>query len=123
MRKIVGIFSLILLLSCSNKEKADLLVYNAVIYTVDKAFSTTEAMAISGGKIIATGKSEELKKRYEATETIDAKGQFIYPGLIDAHAHFYRYGLDLQNADLTGTSSWDQIIEKLKIFAAAHPGS
>ncbi|HET6995348.1 MAG TPA: amidohydrolase, partial [Chitinophagaceae bacterium] len=49
-----------LLLSCSQKEEVDLLVYNATIYTVDSSFSTVEAMALRDGKIVATGKSNEL---------------------------------------------------------------
>jgi predicted amidohydrolase YtcJ len=121
MRKLSCICFLVVLFSCNNKQKADLLIYNATVYTVDSAFSVAEAIVISGGKILATGKSEELKQQYNATEQIDAKGRFIYPGLIDAHAHFYRYGLSLQTADLTGTTSWNEIIEKIKAFAAAHP--
>jgi hypothetical protein len=120
MRKICCIASLVVLLSCKAKEKADLIVYNATIYTVDTGFSTSEAMVITGSRIVATGKSDDLLKQYDATSTLDAKGKFIYPGLIDAHAHFYNYGLSLQTADLTGTTSWEDIIEKLKAFAATH---
>jgi predicted amidohydrolase YtcJ len=105
------------LLSCNSKEKANLLVYNATIYTVDSAFSTAQAMVIQNGKIIATGTNEEINNSYEATEKVDAQGKFIYPGLIDAHTHFYRYGLGLQTADLVGTKSWDEIVEKLISFA------
>lgn len=40
------------------------------------------------------------------------------PGLIDAHAHFLSYGLGLQNANLVATKSWDEVVEKIKTFAA-----
>src|SRR5688572_402683 len=106
------------LFSCSQKEKIDLLVYNATIYTVDSSFSTAEAMAIQNGKIVATGKTAELEEKYEATERIDASGKFIYPGFIDAHAHFVGYGLSLQRVDLSGTQSWAENIERIKAFAA-----
>ncbi len=106
------------LFSCSTKEKADLLVYNATIYTVDSSFSTAEAMAVKDGKIVAVGKTADLEKEYEATEKLDALGKFIYPGFIDAHAHFVGYGMSLQKVDLTGTNSWDEVIEKVKTFAA-----
>ncbi|MGQ0738844.1 MAG: amidohydrolase [Bacteroidota bacterium] len=111
------------LLSCSDKgkEKADLLVYNATIYTVDSAFSTAEAMLIKDGKILATGTEIELEKNYEIKEKLDAGGKFIYPGFIDAHAHFVGYGLSLQRVNLTGTGSWDEVVEKVKAFAAANP--
>ncbi len=107
--------------SCSSKEKVDLFVYNATIYTVDSSFSTTEAMVIKDGKIIATGKTADLEKKYEAKEKTDAGGKFIYPGFIDAHAHFVGYGLGLQTADLTGTTSWEDILHRLAEFAKGLP--
>ena len=112
------LFSAFSLLSCSQKQKADLLIYNATIYTVDSAFSMAEAIAIKDGKIVAIGKTIDLEKKYEAKERTDAQGKFIYPGFIDAHAHFVGYGLGLQTADLVGTNSWNEIIEKLKSFSA-----
>jgi predicted amidohydrolase YtcJ len=108
----------VFLFSCSSKEKADLLVYNATIYTVDADFSTASAMAIKDGKIIEIGISEELIEKYDAKESINESGKFIYPGFIDAHAHFVGYGLSLQKVDLTGTNSWDEVVEKVKTFAA-----
>lgn len=104
--------------ACSSKQQVDLLIHNATIYTIDSSFSTAEAMAVKDGKIIATGKWTDLENNYEAKEKIDAQGKFIYPGFIDAHAHFVGYGSGLQTADLVGTSSWDEIIEKLKTFSA-----
>jgi len=107
----------IVLLSCNRKEKIDLLVYNATIYTVDSSFSTAEAMAVKDGKIIAVGKTADIEKEFDATEKLDAQGKFIYPGFIDAHAHFVGYGMSLQRVDLTGTNSWEECIERVKIFA------
>ena len=118
MKKILLIVCVFSLFSCSQKKKADLLVYNATIYTVDSSFSTAEAMAIADGKILATGKMADLEKEYEANEKLDAGGKFIYPGFIDAHAHFVGYGLSLQTVNLMGTSSWAEAIEKVKTFAA-----
>ena len=75
-------------------------------------------MAVKDGKIIAIGKTADLEKEYEATEKIDALGKFIYPGFIDAHAHFVGYGMSLQKVNLIGTNSWDEVVEKVKTFAA-----
>ena len=111
------IINLVFLLSCSQKQKADLLVYHATIYTVDSIFSIAEAMVIKDGKITALGKLADLEKKYEATEKIDAGGKFIYPGFIDAHAHFLGYGSGLQTARSCWHQSWDEIIEKVKTFA------
>ncbi len=128
MKKLIPFAALTLFLfSCSNKgkgkEKADLLVYNATIYSVDSSFSTAEAMVIKDGKILATGSLAELEKQFEIKEKEDAGGKFIYPGFIDAHAHFVGYGLSLQRVDLTGTNSWDEVVEKVKAFAAANPSA
>lgn len=110
-----------LLFSCAGKQKADLFVFNATIYTVDSAFSTAEAMVIKDGKILATGKKEDLEKKYSATEQKDAGGKFVYPGLIDAHAHFMGYGTGLLTVDLTGTESWEDIIQRVSAFAKDLP--
>ena len=102
--------------SYSQKSNADLLVYNATVYTVDPGFSIAEAIAIKDGKIIRVGKSNELLNRYDAKEKLDARGKFIYPGFIDAHAHFLGYGTSLQQVDLVGTRSWDEVIQKVEHF-------
>lgn len=121
MRTTYYLILLTVLLSCQSKKQADLIVYNATVYTVDSSFSTTEAIAVKDGKIIATGKSADLLAQYDAKEKKDAQGNFIYPGLIDAHAHFFRYGIGLQTADLVATTSWDEILKKLHGFAAQNP--
>ena len=118
MRKyFLAVIVLSLTLSCKQKEKIDLLVYNGVIYTVDSSFSTAEAMAVKDGKIVETGKTGDLQSKYEAKENMDAAGKFIYPGFIDAHAHFFGYGLGLQKVNLDGTESWEDILSRVNIFA------
>lgn len=105
---------LLIATSCSTK-KADSVYYNGLIYTVDSAFNTVEAFAVKDGKIIATGTKEEILK-YDAKEQVDLKGKFVYPGFIDAHCHFYGYGVDLKKINLTGTKSFDAILDTLLKF-------
>ena len=118
-------FSIFLLASlfftaCSTKT-ADLLVYNAHIYTVDSSFKEVEAMAIDKGLIVATGKKTDLEAQYSFQEKEDAAGQYIYPGFIDAHAHFVGYAMNLLQVDLVGTKSWDEILQKVKAFSKENP--
>jgi predicted amidohydrolase YtcJ len=120
-KAVLIILVLTLIISCKQKEKIDLLVYNATIYTVDSSFSIAEAIAITDGKIVETGKTADLQSKYEAKESIDAEKKFIYPGFIDAHAHFFSYGLGLQTANLVGTESWDDIIHHLSDFSKDLP--
>ncbi|HKP32739.1 MAG TPA: amidohydrolase, partial [Chitinophagaceae bacterium] len=115
-RSLLLLIGVVILFSCNSQQKADLLIYNATIYTVDSTFSTAEAMVVMGGKIIATGKTADLQKQYDAKEKVDAEGKFIYPGLIDAHAHFFGYASGLSTVDLVGTESWEEILQKLQAF-------
>ncbi|MGE6221428.1 amidohydrolase [Nubsella zeaxanthinifaciens] len=113
--------TLLVILSACSKPKADLVVFNAKIYSVDSAFTIVEAMAVKDGKVLALGNSEEIKKQYPAAEMLDANGKAIYPGFIDAHAHFFGYAESLNTANLFETKSWDEILARLKTFAAEHP--
>jgi predicted amidohydrolase YtcJ len=111
------LYSLIILLgSCGTVTKVDMIIHNAAIYTVDSSFRSVEAMAVRGGRIVATGTSEKLLKQFNAKEKLDAQGKFIYPGFIDAHAHFFGYGHGLQTVDLTATESWEECIERIINF-------
>jgi predicted amidohydrolase YtcJ len=108
--------------ACKQKEyNADLLVKNAVVYTVDNKFNTANAFVVTGGKIVAVGKAEALEDKYTAHEVVDAGGKPVYPGFIDAHAHFYEYGLGLQEADLDNTHSWDEVIDSINVYARKNP--
>jgi predicted amidohydrolase YtcJ len=116
------LLALALLSSCSAKrEGVDLLVTNATVYTVDSTFSKAEAFAVKDGKFVAVGPAAELKAKYQATQEMDAGGKFIYPGFYDAHCHFFRYALALPSADLVGTNSWKEVIQKLQENRRKYP--
>lgn len=112
-----------LLLSCGGlrKEKVDLIIHNATIYQVDEAFSTAEAMAVAGDSIVAIGAEREILNRYQAHKQIDARKQFVYPGFIDAHAHFTGYAKGLGRLNLVGTRSWQECLNKAKAFKEDNP--
>ncbi|MET4108062.1 amidohydrolase [Hymenobacter sp. UYP22] len=112
-----------LLSSCqsTSRQPADLLVFNATVYTVDSAFSTAQAFAVKDGKFVAVGTADEIKAKYQAEKEVDAKGQFIYPGFYDAHCHFYRYALGLRDADLVGTGSWREVVQQLQQQRQQYP--
>lgn len=119
-RRILFVVISVFLHSCSSKTKVDLVVYHAKVYTVDDKFSVAEAFAVDKGKIIAVGSSEEILKKYEG-DLLDAELKTIYPGFIDGHSHFYGYGQGLQNANLVGTGSWEEVLIKLKEFSLKRP--
>jgi predicted amidohydrolase YtcJ len=102
--------------ACSIKEKVDVIYFNGQVYTVDSSLSKQEAFAIKDGQFIAVGSTIFIEKNYESTTKIDLKQQFVYPGLIDAHSHFYGLGRFMQMVDLTGAKSWDECVERCKNF-------
>ena len=107
--------------SCSSKQKVSLLIHHAVIYTVDSAFSVAEAMAIQGGKIVATGSNEAIMGKYESAEMLDAEGKTIFPGFIDAHCHFTGFATDMWKCELVGTTSFEEVIDKIKAYSSHAP--
>jgi predicted amidohydrolase YtcJ len=123
MRFIQLFFAAIVFSTCTNAQNplADLIVVHATIYTVDHSFSTAQAMVIKDGKILATGSDKFITSNYKSRKTLDARGNFIYPGFIDAHCHFVEYGMGLNECDLSGTESWAEVIQRLKEFSKDHP--
>jgi predicted amidohydrolase YtcJ len=123
MKKILFLLVIIGTLSCQEEPQptADLIIENATIYSVDDAFSKATAIAVKDGKIIFMGSQEELaNENLIASKTVDASGKFIYPGLIDAHCHFYRLGQQVQRVDLVGTASYQEVLDKIQEFQKAN---
>lgn len=111
---IIYALSLTLTISCNMKQKADLIVTNAKVYTVDNEFSVEESFAVKDGKFVQVGTTEEILSKYESDQVIDLTGKSVYPGFIDAHSHFYGYCMTLLQANLRGTKSFDEILEVIK---------
>jgi predicted amidohydrolase YtcJ len=122
MRQLFAILVVLLCSSCIN-QRVDLVVHHAQIYTVNEAFATAEAMAVQDGKIVAVGTNDEILKNYQADSVVDAKGATIYPGFVDAHAHFLGYGQSLYAVDLMFANSWEEVLERVQAFVATHPGN
>ncbi len=123
MKKFFFLISVALVFSCTTKEDADLIVYNANIYTVDDAFSKASSIAIKDGKFVAVGDSDEISKKYTAQKQLDAEGKTIVPGLIDAHCHFYGLGQNQQVVDLVGTESFNEVVDSVVAFQKERPSN
>lgn len=103
-------------------KKDTILFTNAHIYTVDDVFSVADAMVVEGGCIVEIGAGSVLSRKYSADTVIDLGGKFVYPGFIDSHCHFLHYGLGLQEVNLTGTSSVEEILTRLKESGSKRKG-
>ncbi len=81
---------------------------------------------ISGNLSIVDGKIDsvlyQIPYNYISKSGItDLKGAYVYPGFIDAHAHFLYQGIALKSIDLAGTASWEECIERVKKFIKNNP--
>lgn len=116
MKKLISIsVCAVLLASCSTSPKADLFITNATIIEGSGTRSNT-SIVVNDGRIIALGNRDSLANLYTFEKVIDLSGKFLYPGFIDAHTHFLGYGLNKQNVDLIGTSSWREIVDRCVQF-------
>ena len=121
MRLLIAFATVLLFSACIN-QRVDLIVHHAQIYTVNNEFSTAQAMAIQDGKIVAVGTNDDILKEYQSDSIVNANNAIVYPGFIDAHAHFLGYGQSLYAVDLMFVPSWQEAIVRVKAFAAKHPG-
>ncbi len=117
MKNLYLLLILAICLSCQNKEQVDTIVTNANVYTVDDSFTKAEAFAIKDGKFIAVGTNAEVNSKYTSENTVDANGKTIVPGFIDAHCHFLGLGLNEQQVDLVGTTSFEDMMKRVLDFS------
>lgn len=118
---IVSIF--FLQFDCTRKPKpADLIITGAKVYTVNPAQPWAEAVAVKGEQIVFVGSDRQVLKYVgPSTRIIQADGRLLLPGFQDSHVHFVSGSLNLNRIDLSGTRNVEEIKERIRQFAAAHP--
>ena len=121
MKNIFRIFAILFSTVICAQKSADLIIHSAKIYTVNQKFTTAESMAVSNGKILAIGKSKDILKKYISANTQNLDGKAVFPGFIDAHCHFTGYATDKWKCELWGTKSWEEIIQKMTVYAKTAP--
>ncbi len=117
----------ITLISCGSnglEEKADLVLKNGTVATVDTFGVFYEAVAVKGDKILFVGANKEVENFIDdSTKVIDLKGKFVMPGFFDSHAHFLGIGMAKINLDLSKAENWDEVIYMVASAAEnAKPG-
>lgn len=120
---IIYLFIFFSMIACSSpKQPVDLIVHNAVVYTVDETFTIQQAFAVHDGRYVAIGTNNAILGNFESEQVLDLEGQAVFPGFSDAHCHFYGYGTNLiKRADLVGTKSFEEVVERLKEHYEKHP--
>ena len=103
------------------RKKADLIIFNARIYTLDSLGTIAESLAVKDGIIVAVGKDQDIRAQYTAGHSMDAHKSFVYPGFIDAHSHFTGFALDQRYADLTKARSYQEVIDIAQEYHRMNP--
>lgn len=92
------------------------------VHTMDVRQPHAEAFAYDeAGRILAVGGRDALAARYPDARRIDLPGATVVPGLIDAHGHVANLGFSQLRADLVGTASRQEVVERLRAFARGLP--
>src|SRR5689334_20904639 len=103
---------------------ADVIIIHAKAFTVDTAHPWAQAVAVTGGKIVSVGQDAEIEKlRGPGTRVIDAGGRLVLPGFVDCHIHFLDGSLSLGRVNLEGAKDPSEIQQRLRDYAAKHPGN
>ena len=94
---------------------ADLVLTNGRIYTVDNTRPVVPALAARGGRVIFVGSdAEAMVLASSSTRVIDLHGATVVPGIIDAHAHLLGLGYMLQSANVAGSASYQEVVDRVK---------
>ena len=108
----------------SEDAPADLILTNGTIITMDPSLPKAEAIAVRGDRIVWIGEEADIGKWLgRSTRVIGLKGAYVFPGLIDSHAHVTGLGSAQVTIDLVGTADLPSVLEKVKErVAKAAPG-
>lgn len=100
--------------AATGQAPADLIITNARVYTVDEAHPLAEAFAVRAGRVTFVGDARgAMTLRGPQTRVVDLGGKTVIPGMVDAHGHVSGLGTALAVVDLTGASSYDEIIARV----------
>ncbi|MGL9621452.1 amidohydrolase [Bradyrhizobium sp. U531] len=125
MRKLLAILVITFWAPLAYAQKADLIVTNAKIVTLDAASTIAQALAVRDGRIVAVGGNDAMEGLIgPATRRVDAGGRTIIPGLIDSHIHAVRAGLTYATeVNWIGAKTIPEAMERLRQAAKARPTS
>jgi len=124
---LVIVLAAVLAASCGGgrpAERADLVLTNGVVYTMDAAQPWATAVAVAKGKVLYVGDDRgALRLRDGSTVVADLGGKMVLPAFQDSHIHLVTGGIELGLCNLNGLRTKEEIFERIRAFAAANPGA
>src|SRR5215468_1692296 len=103
---------------------ADLVLTGGAVYTVDAARTWAQAVAVSGGRIVAVGSDAEMRPHVgPGTEVVNLRGRMVLPGFQDAHVHASGGGLERSQCDLTEAHTREGYLAAIRAYADGNPGA
>ncbi|WP_146348280.1 amidohydrolase [Phaeobacter marinintestinus] len=100
----------------------DLVILNGSLLTFDPTRPSAQALAISGGRIMALGDTSDIRALSGPdTQVIDAAGGTVLPGFIDSHVHLFGGAAELEMLDLMGLRGADRLQAAVREYAAGRP--
>lgn len=104
------------------EDVADTIFRNGRIYTVSEAQPWAEAVVVDGSEIVYVGDNAGADEFVgDGTEEIDLEGRMVLPGLIESHIHIVAGGATTSGVILTMSDSVDDVLQKVREYADAHP--
>jgi predicted amidohydrolase YtcJ len=101
---------------------ADLVLVDGVVHTGDPHQTTAEAIAVRGERIAYVGTTVGARAMIgPTTRVVDLHGRAVLPGFQDSHVHPAAIPDPERAVDLHGLTRRDEILERIRSFAAAHP--
>ena len=112
-----------ILFGCES-NKADLIIENGIIYTMNDLNPLIEAVAIKNGKIIGIGSKNDIKPfKSKNTKILDLEGYTMTPGLIEGHGHFMGLGYSKMRLDLSTAANYNELVNMVAdAVSDAKPG-
>jgi predicted amidohydrolase YtcJ len=104
------------------EDAADLILMHGVFYTVQPAGRVAGSLAVRGGRIVYLGDDDGARPLSgPATRLVDLGGRAVTPGLIDAHSHLVGLGAALEEVDLQGAPTYEEVIRRVREAAGRLP--
>ncbi|HMB69777.1 MAG TPA: amidohydrolase family protein, partial [bacterium] len=93
------------------------------LYTGDGDVPAVHALAVRDGRVVMAGSQEQVAALTgpQTREWTLPEGACLVPGFVDSHAHLFGVGASLRTVDLIGTTSYEEVVQRIVEFSRQHP--